>query len=254
MRVTETEHHGQSALVIATGSTVWTYQLEAGGFSSLRDRDGAEWIGFAPGDPTTRGGAANVFRGIPNLVYPDNVGHPGHHGCRSTRDEGQGRTVIATESTDGSWAWRWTITDEGASLDVERAPTDRAYWFLYEGTPAGVFDPSTSFWGSDREGASRAQPDISDRSAGGGPLIRPRRWAYFGGDRSPRVLMLVHETAGGEPSFLAWMHASQTDGMMVFGFGRDHADAPVPSLTGRHRFTVRFVEATDYDAIAAQTS
>src|SRR6056297_2931020 len=37
MRVTETEHHGQSALVIATASAVWTYQPEAGGFSSLRD-------------------------------------------------------------------------------------------------------------------------------------------------------------------------------------------------------------------------
>lgn len=254
MRVTETQHHGQSALVITTDSAEWTYQLDAGGFSSLRDRDGVEWIGFAPGDPTTRGGAANVFRGIPNLVYPDNVGHPGHRGCRSTVEQSAAETVIATESTDGAWAWQWTITDDGASLDVERTPADRTYWFLYEGTPAGVFSPSSSFWGSDREGASRAQPDISIRSPDGGPLIRPRRWAYFGEDRSPRVLLVAHETASNEPSFLAWMRASQTDGMMVFGFGRDHDTAPIPALAGSHRFTVRFVDSTDHAAIAARTT
>lgn len=254
MRVTETEHHGQSALVIATESAEWTYQLDAGGFSSLRDRDGVEWIGFAPGDPTTRGGAANVFRGIPNLVFPDNVGHPGHRGCRSRYEQSSETTVVVTESTDGAWAWRWTITDVEASLDVERVPPDRRYWFLYEGTPAGVFSPFSSFWGSDREGVSRAQADTSIRSGPGGPLIRPRRWAYFGEDRSPRVLLSVHETTADEPSFLAWMRASQTDGMMVFGFGRDQGTAPIPALAGPHRFTVRFVEATDHEAIAAEVA
>ena len=285
MKITRTTHAGQPAVSVEAKGTIWTYQLDAGAFSSLRDPDGEEWIGFAPGEPRAPAGAANVFRGIPNLVFPENVGHPGYATCESEVVDAGDAVLISTESRDGDWAWQWKLRPDRTHFKVLRVPPDRPYWFLYEGTPAGRFEPEAGFWGSDSEGARQTAPDIfgeaqrlptpapagrssgaqpqpvkpdaSHRDASGdapgsvsGAVIGPRRWAYFGHRASPRVLLLVHETASCEPSFFAYMRANDTDGMVVFGFGRDHGDRPRATLEGAHEFTVRFVESRDHEEIA----
>jgi hypothetical protein len=248
MNVSYGEAHGMAAAFIVTGSATWTFQLAAGGFSSLTGPDGEEWIGFAPGSGGG-GGAANVFRGIPNLVYPDNLGHPGHERCRSHVEPSDEVVLITTESLDGLWAWEWRVTEIAANLSVFRVPARRRYWFLYEGTPGGRFEPSRSFWGSDSEGVREDAPDLFAKPGAGGPVITPRSFAYFGHRDCARVLLCTHRTAGDEPSFFAYMRATESTGMVVFGFGRDHADGPLPCLAGPHSFTVQLVEGTDYDEI-----
>ena len=52
-------------------------------------------------------------------------------------------TCIYTESINGSWAWQWSF-DENATFEMLRIPTDGKWWFLYEGTPAGKFDPKNT--------------------------------------------------------------------------------------------------------------
>jgi hypothetical protein len=250
MQISYTEDQGIDAVIVTTATASWTYQLSAGGFSSLLDRDGEEWIGFAPGPSGTAEGAAHVYRGIPNLVHPDDIGHPGHEKCRSRVEEETDAVLISTVSTDGSWAWQWRITESEASLSVTRTPPERSYWFLYEGTPAGRYEPERSFWGSDTEGRRAERPDIFGRTASGGAAITSRRWAYFGHRDLNRVLLCSHLTADGEPSFFAYMRAFENEGMCVFGFGRDQADGPVPCLSGPHRFSVRLVEGSSHDEIA----
>lgn len=248
MRVEEGDSFGAPSLEICAGSCTWVYELEAGGFSSLRDRDGREWIGFAPGEPSIPGGPAHVFRGIANLVFPDNIGHPGYRHCSSEWTSTPGSVSIRTTSKNGLWRWSWTIDEEGASLVVEAAPKDRSYWFLYEGTPGGRFDLQSAYWGTGDRGRRDACPRL-DRAATGVWNL-----AWFGDDRSPRVLAVRHKSATGEPALVGWMaaDAEDSDGMVVFGFGRTHKNGVHPNLFGRHRFRVQLVETTTDEAIVAR--
>ena len=250
MHVEHTRHHGMDAVVITTRSASWTYQLNAGGFSSLIDRDDQEWIGFAPGPSGGAAGAAHVYRGIPNLVHPDDIGHPGHDACASQVEEEPDAVVISTTSDDQNWAWKWRITEDHATLAVTGTPNDRSYWFLYEGIPGGRYDPSRSFWGSDTEGRCEDTPDIFAGAGPGGAVIMDRRWAYFGHRDLDRVLLCTHPTSCGEPSFFAYMHAFDAQGMCVFGFGRAHTHEPVPCLTAAHRFSVSLVESAVHEDVA----
>lgn len=47
---------------IGTPGATWFYQNDAGGFSSLLDADGTDWLSFHP-----FGGSDGIYRGIPNL-------------------------------------------------------------------------------------------------------------------------------------------------------------------------------------------
>lgn len=246
--VHEREQFDIPVIGITTASGTWTYELLAGGFNSLRDPDGNEWIGFAPGEQKVPDGASNVFRGLPNLVHPDRFGHPGFRTCssewRATRDAVSIRTI----SNDGLWRWTWTVDGDGATLQVEAAPSDRAYWFLYEGTPAGAFSPDTAIWGTNADGRRTDVPRRANRAHGSWNL------AWFGRPQADRVLAVHHETSSGEPSVAWWMAADHddSDGMIVFGFGRTDTGGARPHLSGKHRFRVQLLETVDHDQIVAQ--
>ena len=47
-RITHGTDEGQDCFLITTQSAVYAYQAEAGGFSSICDRDGVDWINFHP--------------------------------------------------------------------------------------------------------------------------------------------------------------------------------------------------------------
>ena len=127
---------------IATAGATWLLDAGAGGFSSLVDHAGREWIGFLPlhlaGFPE---GAAAGFRGLPNLVHggeDDGVGHPGHDRVETVRS---GDCELLSTSLSGAWSWRWRFHPDRAEFILDRAPEDRAWWFLYEGPIAGTFEP-----------------------------------------------------------------------------------------------------------------
>ena len=237
MTIKQTASQGAPALRIIARDATWTYELEAGGFSSLRDRDGAEWIGFAPGEPVVPGGAGNVFRGIPNLVFPDNIGHPGYRTCTSEWTLRGDTLIIRSRSRTPGWSWVWSIDESGASLHVEQAPADRHYWFLYEGTPGGRFEPGRAFWGTSEHGHRSDCPPLDAPATGAWDAV------WFGDQSSPRVLGLAHITAACEPSLAGWMSAGGDDGMVVFGFGRSNENGVSAHLNGEHRFRVCFIDA-----------
>jgi hypothetical protein len=54
-------HEGQLSIVVSTAIGTWYYHKPGGGFASLDDVDGQDWIGYTPG-----GGSAGEYRGIPN--------------------------------------------------------------------------------------------------------------------------------------------------------------------------------------------
>ncbi len=61
---------GQDSFLISTDTADYNYQKIAGGFSSIIDNNGNDWLNYHP-----TGGSAGNFRGIPNLVPPWDGGH-----------------------------------------------------------------------------------------------------------------------------------------------------------------------------------
>lgn len=69
IKITEDSDEGQACFKIQTPSATYYYQKEAGGFSSIVDKYGTDWIGYRnSGNPPSLASAASDYRGLPNLV------------------------------------------------------------------------------------------------------------------------------------------------------------------------------------------
>jgi len=240
VKITDSIDEGMEAFRIETASAVYFYQKEAGGFSSILDRDGRDWIGYRDSDsPEYPASAASDYRGLPNLVFrgaEDGAGHPGFRACRSVLISSD---AIRTESESGSWIWEWRFFDDHVEMKVLKTDPSRAYWFLYEGTPGGRYLPVEQYWGTDRGGPRRDTPDY----LAGRDVYGEWKWAYFGDNRSGQVLFMVSLREEAETAGMGYLGADQRgleadEGMVVFGFGRERG--AVPLLKGRAGFTVGF--------------
>jgi hypothetical protein len=233
LEIRDTLHQDRAHYVIETTNGIYLFDRAGGGFSSLVDPEGLEWIGFRPGEGKVPESAAADFRGMPNLVFrgEDNgAGHPGFDQCISQKAASD---VIHTVSRSGLWEWQWTFRPDHVLLEVIRTDTSRACWYLYEGTPGGVFDPPKQFWGNNLDGTRYDRPAIGSPETAHGQW----RWVYFGHIESPWVLFLVHLDEDGHNDTFSYMGASEEgirsgDGMVVFGFGRKGGD-PLMRHPGR---------------------
>ena len=125
---------GQNSFQIETANTTLFYQKQGAGFSSIVDGDGNDWVNHHP-----TGGSAGAFRGIPNLVFPEGHFHPGDSGSTSTIvSTGPLKATVHSETNDQLWEAIWEIYATYATMTVLKG--DGTYWFLYEGTPGGVFE------------------------------------------------------------------------------------------------------------------
>ena len=226
--VEASDYQGQDSFRIETESAVYYYHKAGGGFASMFDRYGRDWISFRPGD-----GPRGEYRGIPNAINPEGGFHPGSDMCVSRLlSQGPIRTRIASETRDGKWACIWDIYPQYARLTMLRA--GHPYWVLYEGTPAGKLDEDNQYW-------VRSDGERGPASSAWEQPLPGLGWVYFGESQGlDRVIYLVrHEADGHMDSYWPMQSA-----MTVFGFGRDNVDrarwcnlARVPA-----RFTIGFAQ------------
>lgn len=199
------DYHGQATFRIRAPTCTYYYHKHGGGFASVVDADGNDWLSFRPW-----GGSDGIYRGIPNLAHPENVFHPGAETCISTlAASGPLRVTIRSESLCGGWACRWYIYPDRAELTVLKA--DHPYWLLYEGTPAGILDQNRDY--CVRSDGLRRPLSDSWRA-----VLPSPKWIYFAKTGVPRALFLAshsREHAGCIDSY--W---PMEDNMTVFGFGR----------------------------------
>jgi len=231
---------GRPHFRIETATATYLYDLAGGGFSSIRDKEEHEWIGFKPGNGTVPESAAADFRGLPNLVFrgiDNGSGHPGFENCIS---EPVASNRIRTVSKSGLWEWQWTFSEQGALLEVIKTDTSRNYWFLYEGTPGGTYEPGLQFWGNNLDGHRSDAPPIGSDQCGSGTWD----WAYFGHHDVKRCFYVAHLTPDQLTDNFSYMGSSaegisSPDGMVVFGLGRDGS---TPLMKGSNRFFIGFME------------
>ncbi len=229
VEITQTEHLGREHWKIKTEAATYLFDPIAGGFSSIMDRAGNDWVAYDdPASANYPAGAAFAFRGVPNMVYQgdDNgAGHPGFDQCES---EIISPNQIRSRTYSGRYEWIWTFADDHARQSVTRVDPDRAYWFLYEGPVGGTYDPAATIWGSNLAGPSRDHPDFYK----GGTLFENYHWLYFASDHSEQTFWIAQV----EPDELLDLYGqlgnttdglNSPDGMVVTGFGRGKNTDPL---------------------------
>jgi hypothetical protein len=231
--------HGRPHHRVITPTATWLYDDAGGGFASLLDPTGADWIGFNPVPLTDfPASAASGYRGLGNLVHGGDDGGVGHPGFDKCTTEFIPPATLRTHSQSGRWEWSWTFHADHAEFILNLADSDRAWWLLYEGTPGGRFSPTEHTWGNDDATPRTERPAISSQ------LREPMRTVWFGHKNSAYRLVLTHHTDSPAICNLWWMGnaakgqwSDSTDGMVVFGFGRGTSKEG-PLLRGPQRFTV----------------
>jgi hypothetical protein len=230
---------------IKTPNAEYLFDIEGGGFSSIKDNNGVEWIGFKKGEGKVPQSAGADFRGLPNLVYrgDDNgSGHPGFQNCISKI---QGDNQIVTETKSGKWKWQWTFENDGAFLEILKMDTSRAYWFLYEGIPGGTFDPHNQYWGNNMDGYRDDTPPLNPELLAHGNW----QWAFFGHKYVDNTFFVIQINEDAITDNFSYMGASREgidsdDGMVVFGFGRHWGD---PLFRQPEKFFIGFYQSKALD-------
>lgn len=250
IQMTTTTYEGREHFLVTTPGAVYYYDRAGGGLSRMIDADGKDWIAFKR-EPWDRypASAASAYRGIPNLVFRSadaGAGHPGHDQCSSEQVDSE---TIRTTTKSGKWQWTWQFFDHYAELRIQRVDPEHAYWFLYEGTPGGAFEPDQQYFGTDRGGPSTEQLD----HYAGEHLFDQLWWAYFGHRESDRVLYVAQVRADEHSDTFSYLGNSadgirSADGMVVFGFGR--AEGAQPLMNNPNTFVLGFYERQISDAKA----
>ena len=118
VKKSETTEQGIPSLKIETSSATYIYDKAGGGFISMIDKNGKDWISFKTGDYPPPGNAASRYRGIPNLGIggeDEDAGHPGFNKC-VTRIIAP--NVIETSTKSGKWKFRWAFYDSCAKMTM----------------------------------------------------------------------------------------------------------------------------------------
>lgn len=248
--ITHIVDEGQSALHIQTAAATYFYQEEAGGISSLLDRDGNDWISYQAEPAESAGGA---YRGIPNMVYPEGGFHPGATGHETTVIQSGPlketlRTTLDSDHLDSDdtgdgdehgWEVLWEFFPNYARMTV--IAIEHPYWFLYEGTPGGALEVAQDLVvlsdGTAQTANTRWNGDLDGEE-----------WLYFADPAAARSLYLVHHA---EDTIMDSYRAMSDEGgsMTVMGFGRRSVNAFFESPG--EIFTVGLMEEIEYDAAAA---
>jgi hypothetical protein len=229
---------------ITTPSVIYYFDKAGGGFSSMIDKDGLDWIAYKKeaAVATYPPSAAGQFRGIPNAVFGNDDGGCGHPGFDKTISEKTADNVIFTKSKSGKWAWTWTFYKDYAVWNVTQTDPDYAYWLLYEGTIAGSWhNLADKYWGSDKTRLGAVNDFYKNQSYFG-----LHNWVFFGDKKVQRTLYIVQKNPDDIEDMVGFlgdkeegMNASK-DGMIVAGLGRDKKGKP--AMKNPNTFIIGFYE------------
>jgi hypothetical protein len=233
-------YQGQDTLKITTSRATYFLQKQGGGFASILDNDGHDWVSYHPAD-----GPAGEYRGIPNLGIWCHPGYPAgsknHVLGNDTRIVSAGplKLTVHVVSTDKQYACTWDFFPTFARLTIEKVGA--SYWMLYEGTPGGKFEPEKDFiMKSNGE-------KIPATQRWEGALPAPE-WLYFGKGDSKRALFYAHHEADNiVDSFWPMSDAQGQPQMTVFGFGRSLENLDFRMTAVPTHFTIGFCEDSAFE-------
>lgn len=236
---------GRSCYKIATQAGTYYYDPEGAGLASFVDKSGKDWISFSTTGPN---GQSAWYRGIPNAVHNQDVScfHPKNSSTKSSTSTITEETSskITIKAVCGNWKATWDFYETRMDWTLTGMTSGRKYWFLYEGTPYGKFSKTTNYlYRSD----TKTKHYLGNAKSGDIEPVsgQSHEWIYFSDNAAARGLLLVHHTDDTHGDRYYAM-----DPMTVFGFGRP-SGANKELNTVPNKFSITFVETTDWDQIAA---
>lgn len=205
------------------------YHKLGAGFSSWVDLDGNDWIGYAP-----TGDAEGNYRGLPNMVYPENYFHPGETTATTVIESvGPLKATLRSSAGGGAWECVWEFYGRCARMTVTKAPDD--YWFVYEGPPGGTFDGLVDFVVRSNGSANPISQTWE------GDLVGDE-WAYVADPVANRALFVaLHQPDQAIDSYRPYGGA-----MTVLGIGRDKRVGSYLEGTPK-TFTIGLIEQVEYE-------
>lgn len=233
----------QASFKVQTQAGTYFYHKKGAGFSSLDDANGNDWIGF---EGTPGSGFAGEYRGIPNLVLPNNGGlfHPG------TKNKDLNTCLISTgplkttiysiyrKNNNERWLVTWEIYPTYANMTLLVARYD--YWFLYEGTPGGSLQVNKDF-------IVRSDGTQTLLSQTWSTALAPEQWVFVADPDVGRSLFAAQH----DPDAIKdWYTVGGDNLMTVFGFGRENAKSLIPKTQVPEQFTIGLIDTTTYDDAA----
>ena len=225
---------GQFSYRVQTEIGTYFYHKQGGGFSSILDVNGNDWIGYHPTYPGSTAGGPS--RGLPNPVYPRGYFHPGSTSSASTiLNSGPLKFTINTATVADDWACRWEIYPRYARLTMLSG--DSTYWLLYEGTPGGSLEV-----GKDIVAISTGSQALASQSWIGD--IPGDEWAYFGDPTVNRSFFMAHHN----PDDIFDSYRPMDSLMTVFGFGRERAFSYMTAFPAQ--LTVGLVDGIDFTTMS----
>lgn len=236
-------YEGFDAYKIKTPAAEYYYHAGSGGFASIKDKDGKDWVSYHP-NAEPESGMKGRYRGIPNVAPPEL--HPGSpEPKKSTKviAEGPVRITLMTETEDKQWQSKWDIYPNYATMTLLKKGPE-PYWILYEGTPGGEFNEEDYWVRSD--GTREVMKPYLLKSQWTGHLPSPK-WVYFGDHQTDRVLYYIHHED--YPYEDVFWHSGE-GGMTVFGFGRGPSQDNWQQLTKAPAYlTLGFAEKNDFNYV-----
>lgn len=204
-----TDPYGFLSYVIEAQNATYWYHQQGGGFASLFDQNDNDWISW-----NTAAGAAGNFRGIPNLVHPNNGGyfHPGRTTADSSiQNRGTLKITIRSSSLDQTWKAIWEIFPTYARMTVQLAPV--AYYFNYEGTPGGLLEPASDF-------IVRSTGEQTLASTNWTADITGEEWMFAADPTVGRSLYLIHYN---DADTAIDSYKNDSNKMTILAFGRNNS-------------------------------
>ncbi|HAQ20537.1 MAG TPA: hypothetical protein DCR40_15105 [Prolixibacteraceae bacterium] len=233
-------YEGYAAYKINTPTAEYYYHISSGGFASIKDKEGKDWVSYHPNDEP-ESGFMGRYRGIPNIAPP--LFHPGSPEPKKYSKiivEGPIKISLMTETEDKQWRTKWDIYPDYATMTLLQKGQE-PYWILYEGTPGGEFNVE-DYWVRSNGTREVMKPYLL-KSQWTGHLPSPK-WVYFGDHQLDRVLYYIHHEDYPHEDVL-WH--SGDGGMTVFGFGRGPTQKNWQQLSNAPaHLTLGFSEKNDF--------
>lgn len=231
---------GGAAYIITTPSATYYLEKTGGGLSSMVDKDQLDWIGFHHKKGSAHKGE---YRGFPNAVHKQDGSY--FHAMNAGTDpsssvvafESENHIRIIFVSDNKKWEAQWDFYPDRCDFTMIKISLGYHYWVQYEGVPGGTMD-TTDFWYAS---VDRTRHPIEEPFNGDLPYPE---WMAFGDAASSRVLYLLHHRDDALPD-----HYIGRADMTVFGFGRQNGEKTSKLLTTVDKFSLGFVESTEYSEI-----
>ncbi len=243
LEITEEDYGGIPHFIIKTRIATYYYDKFGGGFSSIVDRDGLDWIAYKPEPSDTfPASAASNYRGLPNFVHnseDSGVGYPGRNKCVSIV---LSKRAIKTIAKSGKWEWTWVFYENFAEVTMDRVDPENKYWFLYQGPIAGSYQPSNEYWGTNLGGPRFEANDFKKNDL----IYGNWWWVYFGDKNIERIFFVSMKKQDVYLDTFSYLGnaenvADSEDGMVVFGFGRMMDSQPLLKDPD-NKFIIGFIE------------